>query len=141
MMKCKFFTVADPETGSGAGLTPESGIRNRFFLISDPGSQTFIFESLPTIFWVKITTILVNLINYFFLYQLRNKIIINFVIFAATKKLRIKKILPPLLLLLVDSDSRDSGLGMDKKSGSEIRFKHPLFTGSMTPVLCHLTRV
>jgi hypothetical protein len=36
----------------------ESGIRNRFFVdpgywISDPGSQTHIFESLVTIFWAK----------------------------------------------------------------------------------------
>jgi hypothetical protein len=51
-------SVADPDLGSGAFLTPGSGIRNRFFpdlgsRISDPGSQTHIFESLVTIFWVK----------------------------------------------------------------------------------------
>jgi hypothetical protein len=46
-----FNSVADP--GSGAFLTPGSGIRNRFFRISDPGSQTHIFESLVTIFWLK----------------------------------------------------------------------------------------
>jgi hypothetical protein len=37
-------SVADPDPGSGAFLTPGSGIRNRFFpdlgsRISDPGSQ------------------------------------------------------------------------------------------------------
>jgi hypothetical protein len=40
------FRIRDP--GSGAFLTPGSGIRNRFF--PDPGSQTHIFESLVTIF-------------------------------------------------------------------------------------------
>jgi hypothetical protein len=34
-------SVAHPDPGSGAFLTPRSGIRNRFF--SDPGSQTDIF--------------------------------------------------------------------------------------------------
>jgi hypothetical protein len=33
--------VADPDPGSGAFLTPGSGIRNRFF--PDPGSQTYTF--------------------------------------------------------------------------------------------------
>jgi hypothetical protein len=36
-------SVADPDPGSGAFLTPESGIRNRFF--PDPGSQDHIFKS------------------------------------------------------------------------------------------------
>jgi hypothetical protein len=45
-------SVADPDPGSGAFLTPGSGIRNRFF--PDPGSQSNIFESLLKIFWVKI---------------------------------------------------------------------------------------
>jgi hypothetical protein len=44
-------SVADPDPGSGAFLTPGSGIRNRFF--PDPGSQIHIFESLVTILWVK----------------------------------------------------------------------------------------
>ncbi len=48
-------SVADPDSGSGAFLTPGSGIRNRFF--PDPGSQTHMFESLVTIFWVKNYTI------------------------------------------------------------------------------------
>jgi hypothetical protein len=42
------FSVADPDPGSSAFLTPGSGIG--FFRISDPGSQTHIFESLVTIF-------------------------------------------------------------------------------------------
>jgi hypothetical protein len=47
-------SVADP--GSGAFLTPGSGIRDRFF--PDPGFQIHIFESLVTIFWVKNSIIL-----------------------------------------------------------------------------------
>ncbi len=46
--------IRDP--GSGAFLTPGSGIRDRFF--PDPGSQTHIFESLVTIFLVKSPIIL-----------------------------------------------------------------------------------
>ncbi len=49
-------SVADPDPGSGAFLTPGpgSGIRNWFFpdpgsRIQNPGSQTHIFESLMTI--------------------------------------------------------------------------------------------
>jgi hypothetical protein len=42
------FSVADPDPGSDAFLTPESGIRDRFF--PDPGSRTHIFESLVTIY-------------------------------------------------------------------------------------------
>jgi hypothetical protein len=56
-----FRSVADPDPGSGAFLTPGSNIRNNFFSgsrISDPGSQTHIFESLVTIFWVKSSIIL-----------------------------------------------------------------------------------
>jgi hypothetical protein len=40
---------SDP--GSGAFLTPGSGIWNRFF--PDPGSQTHSFDSLVIMFWVK----------------------------------------------------------------------------------------
>jgi hypothetical protein len=49
-------SVADPDPGSGAFLTPGSGIG--FFRILDLGSQTPIFESLVTIFWVKSSIIL-----------------------------------------------------------------------------------
>ena len=38
-----FYSVADPDPGSGAFLTPGSRIRNRFF--PDPGSQTFWVKS------------------------------------------------------------------------------------------------
>jgi hypothetical protein len=51
-----FSSVADADPGSGAFLTPGSGIQNRFF--PDPGSRTHIFESLLTIFWVKSSIIL-----------------------------------------------------------------------------------
>ncbi len=52
-----FTSVADPDPGSGAFLTPGSGILNKFFSrISDPESQTY----LVTIFWLKI----INIVNW-----------------------------------------------------------------------------
>ncbi len=47
-------SVVDP--GSGAFLTPGSGIQNGFF--PDPGSQDHILKSFLTIFWVKSSIIL-----------------------------------------------------------------------------------
>jgi hypothetical protein len=57
------FSVADPDPGSGAFLTPGSGIRNGFFpdpgsRITDPGSQDHILKSFLTIFLVKSSIIL-----------------------------------------------------------------------------------
>ncbi len=49
-------SVADPDPGFDAFLTPGSGIRNMFFPY--PGSQTHIFESLVTIIWVKSSIII-----------------------------------------------------------------------------------
>ncbi len=57
-------SVADPDPGSGAFLTPGSGIWNRFF--PDPGSQIHIFGSILKIFWVKTSTILWKLAQIFF---------------------------------------------------------------------------
>ncbi len=71
--------IRDP--GSDAFLTPGPGIRNRFF--PDPGSQTHIFESLVTIFWVISSIILGKLANNFFLQSSKTKIICNFVKFVA----------------------------------------------------------
>ncbi len=56
-------SVADPDPGSGAFLTPKSEIRNRFFpdpgsRIPDPRSQTNNFDYLVTTFWVKFSIIL-----------------------------------------------------------------------------------
>jgi hypothetical protein len=48
--------IRDPDPGSGAFVTPGSGIWNRFF--PDPGSQTHIVESLVTHFRVKSSIIL-----------------------------------------------------------------------------------
>jgi hypothetical protein len=80
-----------PDPGSGAFLTPGSGIRCLFdpwipdlgSWISDPGSQAHIFESLVTIFWVKSSLILRKLAQNF-LQQFKTKIILNFVKFVAT---------------------------------------------------------
>jgi hypothetical protein len=66
-------SVADPGSGiSGAFLTPGSGIRNRFFFgIPDLGSQTYIFESLMTIFGVESSIILCKLAQIFFFFSLK----------------------------------------------------------------------
>jgi hypothetical protein len=63
-------SVADPDPGSDAILTPGSGIRKRFFPdpgsgIADPGSLTHIFESLMTIFWVKLQKFFENWPKFF----------------------------------------------------------------------------
>jgi hypothetical protein len=65
-------SVADP--GSGAFLDP--GIRKRFF--PDPGSQTYIFESLVKNFFGKFYNS-VKIGQNFFLQHFKNK-------FMATKK-------------------------------------------------------
>ena len=57
-------SVADPDPGSDAFLTPGSGIRKRFF--PDLGSQIHIFESLVTIILVKSYIILWKLAQIFF---------------------------------------------------------------------------
>ncbi len=66
-----YLSVADPDPGSGAFLTPGSGIRYRFFpdpgsRISDPGSQDHIFKTFLTIFLVKSSIILWKLAQIFF---------------------------------------------------------------------------
>jgi hypothetical protein len=80
-------------------LTPGSRIRNRF--VPDPGPQ------VPTIFWVKSTNSLGELARIFF-YLFKNKIIFNFVIFVATKKVGKKHFSPPFGAV-VGSGIRDPG--------------------------------
>jgi hypothetical protein len=67
-------------------LDPGSGIG--FFRISDPESQTHIYESVVTIFWVKssIPVILWKSGQIFFLQHFKKKIIYNFLKFMAAKK-------------------------------------------------------
>jgi hypothetical protein len=99
----------DPDPGSGAFLTPGSGIRNRFF--PDPGSQTHIFEDLVTIFWVK-SLIILGKLGKIFSSAYQNKIIFSFVKFVAAKNGLTKKFFHPCLLLLFldpGSEIRDPG--------------------------------
>jgi hypothetical protein len=104
-------SVADPDPGSGAFLTPGSGIRNRFFpdpgfRISDPGSKTHIFDNFLAKKFFNSLKIDPN----FFLQTFKNKIISNFVKFVAIRKGMTKKIFHPSLLLLI----LDPGSGMGK---------------------------
>ncbi len=78
-------SVADPDPGSGAFLTPGSGIRNRFFpdpgsRIPDPGSQDHIFDN----FFGKKFYNSLKIDPNFFLQHFKAKIIYNFVKFVAT---------------------------------------------------------
>jgi hypothetical protein len=78
----RYASVADPDPGSGAFLTPGSGTRNRFF--PDPGSQTHTFESSSDNFLgIKFYNSLKIGPN-FFLQHFKTKIMYNFVKFVAT---------------------------------------------------------
>ncbi len=111
-----FYSVADPDPGSGAFLTPGSGIRNRFFpdpgsRISDPGSQTHIFEGFSDNFLGKNFNNSWKIGPNFFLQHIKYKIIFSFVKFVATKNGVTKKNFSPLSFVAV--------------FGSGIRDKHP----------------
>ncbi len=104
-------SVADPDTRSGAFLNLGSGIRNRFFRISDPGSQTNIFDCLMTNFGVKSMIILNVLAKKMFLFK--NRINYNFMT-CGYKKLYDKIFSPsPLLVLLLDPGWVKSGSGIN----------------------------
>jgi hypothetical protein len=84
-------SVADPDPGSGAFLTPGSGIRNRIFSysrISDRGSRipNPYFLELSDNFLGKKFYNFVKIGPNFFLHHFKNKLIYNFVKFVATKK-------------------------------------------------------
>ncbi len=103
-------SVADPDPGSGAFLTPGSGIWNRFF--PDTGSQIHIFESLVTIFWGKKYYNSLKICSNFFLFHFKNKIIFIFVIFVATKWCgtgRTTNFFPSSFVAVVVSAIRDPG--------------------------------
>jgi hypothetical protein len=85
-----FTSVADP--GSGIG----------FFRIPDLGSQTHIFDSPMTNFWV-ISAIILSVLSKKISLPVQKKIIYNFVIFVATTNGRTNIFFtPPLLVLLLD---------------------------------------
>jgi hypothetical protein len=84
-------SVADPDPGSGAFLTPESGIRNRFF--PDPGSRIpdlgsrilrpYFYELFDNFFGKKFY-ISLKIGPNIFLQHFKTKIIYYFVKFVAT---------------------------------------------------------
>jgi hypothetical protein len=103
------------DTGSGAFLTPGPGsrIRSRFFSgsrISDPRSR------IPTPYFLELSNKFLGKKFYnFFLQHLKNKIILNFVKFVATKKGLTTNLFSPLSFLAVlGSGIRDPGSGMGK---------------------------
>ncbi len=94
------------------------GIRNRFFRIPDTGSQTHIFNSLMTNFWVKSTINLSVLAKKKFFTYSKIKLLQFYGICGYNGRTTTK--FPSPLLVLLDP-------------GSEIRNKHP---GSATLIYC-----
>ena len=92
-------SVADPDPGYGAFLTPRPGSGIGFF--PDPGSQTHIFESLLTHFWVKKSIILSKTGPNIFLQHFKNKIIYNFGKFGTTKKGKTTNFFSPVSFVAV----------------------------------------
>jgi hypothetical protein len=99
-------SVADPDPGSGAFLTPGSGIRNRFF--PDPGSRIpkqYFRELNDNVLHKKFYNSLKIGPN-FFLQHFKHKIIFSFVKFVATKQgMTTIFFHPSLLLLFLDPGS------------------------------------
>jgi hypothetical protein len=106
-----FSSVEDPDPGSDAFLTPGSGIG--FFRISDPGSQTHIFESFVTIFLCKKFYNSLKIGPTFFLQLFKNKIIYNFMKFVATKEGMTSIFFSSLSFVLVFG----SGMGKNQDPG------------------------
>jgi hypothetical protein len=112
---CYLFIISVADPASGAFFTPGPGSRI-------PNQDLL---ELSGKFWVK------NSLKTgpdFFLQHFKNKIIHNFVNFAATKKGMTKNFLhPSLLLRFLDpgSEIRDPGSGMVKKSGSGMNIPDP----------------
>ncbi len=126
-------------------LTPGSGIG--FFRISDPGSQTYIFESILTSFWVKSYIILWKLDQIFF-FRISKIKIYNFVKFTATIKVwQLIFFIPLFSCCFWIQDPRTgiwdlgSGMGKKNKSGSGINIpdpQHCLLLGNRTFLNCRL---
>jgi hypothetical protein len=102
-----WISVADPDPGSGAFLTPGSGIRNRCF--PDLGSRTHIFKSLVISFSGKKFYNSLKIGPNFFLQHSKNKIIFNLVNFMSTKKGMTTNFSPLSFIAVFGSEIRDPG--------------------------------
>ncbi len=111
-------SVADPDPGSGAFLTPGSGIRNRIF--PDLGSRipNPYFRELSDNFLCKKFYNSLKIGPNFFLQHFKNKIMFSFVKFVATiKGMTTIFFHLSLLMLFLDPGSR---MGKNQDSGSRI---------------------
>ncbi len=124
--ECRSFrtrTGSVADLGSGAFLTPGSGIRNRFF--PDPGSRIpnpYFWELIDNLLGKKFYNSLKIGPN-FFLQHIKTKIMCNFVKFVATKKVMKTNFFSPLsFLLFLDPGSEIQDPGCVK---IRIRDKHP----------------
>jgi hypothetical protein len=80
-------SVADPDLGSGAFLTPGSGIRNRFIPDLRSRIPKSYFSELSDNFLSKKFCNSLKFGPNFFLHLFKKKIILHFVKFVATKKM------------------------------------------------------
>ncbi len=107
-------SVADPDPGSGAFLTP--------------GSQTHIYESLSENILGKNFNNSFKIGPNFFLQHFKNKKVFNFAKFVTTSMIT-NFFHPSLLFLFLDPESeiRDPGSGMGKNQdlGSGINIPYP----------------
>ncbi len=107
-------SVADPDPGSGAFLTPWSGIRNRIFQILDP--NPYIWELSDNFMGKKLYNSL-KIDPNFFLQHFKTKIIINLWNFFS----------PFSFVAVLGSGIRDPGCGTGKNQnpGSGISIPDP----------------
>ncbi len=100
-----------------------SGMRNRFFLIQDLGSQTHIFESLMTIFWVKSYIILCKYTKLALIFSFASSKVRKFLIlwYLWLQKKTTNNCFSPLSFLDVFGSEIRDGL----KSGSGINIPDP----------------
>jgi hypothetical protein len=91
-------SVADPDPGSGAFLTPGSGIRNGFILFRIPYPKPIFLKLCDNFLGKKFCNSL-KIEPKFFLQHFKNIIIFNFVKFVATKKRYDYKFFHPSLLV------------------------------------------
>ncbi len=125
-------SVADPDPGSGAFLTPGSGIRNRFIpdlgsWISDPGSR------IPNSYFWELSDNFLGKMFYnslkfgqifFFSSSKKKKIILHFVKFVATNKCMTTIFCSPLYFVAVfRSGIRDLGSGIRDPGWVKIRIR------------------
>jgi hypothetical protein len=127
-----YSSVADPDPGSGAFLTPRPGSGIGFFRVPDLGSRIrnpYFWELSDTFLGKKFYNFL-KTGQQIFLQHFKNKIIFYFVKFVATKKGWQQIFFSPLSFLAVfGSEIRDLGCGMGKNHDPGSRIRNTVLQG------------